>query len=154
MTGSAENGWELSVTREISAPPAKVWQVITERLAEWWCPKPWRTEIIALDWRSGGEFHTAMYGPEPGEESSAGGKMLEVIPGRKFVFTDAFGAGWIPQKPFMVGIIEIAPDRDGTHYTASARHWSEEDMTSHAVMGFNDGWGVVADQLKELCEAG
>jgi uncharacterized protein YndB with AHSA1/START domain len=98
MTGTAENGWELAITRTIHAPPSKVWEIMTERLAEWWCPKPWRTEIIALEWVSGGVFHTAMYGPEPGQESSAGGMMLEVIPGRKFVFTDAFGDGWIPQK--------------------------------------------------------
>jgi uncharacterized protein YndB with AHSA1/START domain len=152
MTGTAENGWELAVTRTIHAPPSKVWEIMTERLAEWWCPKPWRTEIIALEWVSGGAFHTAMYGPEPGQESSAGGKMLEVIPGRKFVFTDAFGDGWIPQKPFMIGTLEILPEGDGTHYRAVARHWSQADMEKHAVMGFDDGWGVVADQLKALCE--
>ncbi len=153
MTETPDNSWELSVTRHIAAPPAKVWEVITKRLTEWWCPKPWRTEIIALDWVSGGAFHTAMFGPEPGQESSAGGKMLEVIPGRKFVFTDAFGAGWVPQKPFMVGVFEILPEGDGTRYTASARHWSEEDRDDHAAMGFDGGWGAVADQLKALCEA-
>ncbi len=152
MTATAVPPFKLSVTRHIAAPPAHVWEVITQRLTEWWCPKPWRTEIIALDWVSGGDFHTAMYGPEPGQESSAGGKMLEVILGQRFVFTDAFGAGWSPQKPFMVGIIEILPEGGGTRYTASARHWSEEDMKSHATMGFDDGWGVVADQLKALCE--
>jgi uncharacterized protein YndB with AHSA1/START domain len=153
MTATADTGWALSVTRHIAAPPAKVWQIMTERLVEWWCPKPWRTEIIALDWVSGGAFHTAMYGPNPGEESRAGGKMLEVIPGERFVFTDAFGAGWMPQKPFMIGIFEITPDGDGTRYRAAARHWSEADMNKHAAMGFADGWGVVADQLQALCEA-
>ena len=53
---------------------------------------------------------------------------------------------WSPERRdwLLPAPIEIAPDGDGTHYTASARHWSEEDMTNHAVMGFNDGWGVVA----------
>jgi uncharacterized protein YndB with AHSA1/START domain len=153
MTATADTGWALSVTRHIAAPPAKVWQIMTERLVEWWCPKPWRTEIIALDWASGGAFHAAMYGPNPGEESRAGGKMLEVIPGERFVFTDAFGADWMPQKPFMIGIFEITPDGDGTRYCAAARHWSEADMNKHAAMGFADGWGVVADQLQALCEA-
>lgn len=37
---------ELAVERHISAPPEAVWQIMTDRLAEWWCPKPWRTEII------------------------------------------------------------------------------------------------------------
>ncbi|MFM9853346.1 MAG: SRPBCC domain-containing protein, partial [Sphingomonadaceae bacterium] len=88
----------------------------------------------------------------PGEQSSAGGKMLEVIPGQRFVFTDAFGAGWIPQKPFMIGTIEILPEGGRTRYTGSARHWSAEDMMAHQDMGFDQGWGSVADQLKALAE--
>ena len=31
---------ELSVTRFIAASPAKVWQVMTDRQEEWWCPRP------------------------------------------------------------------------------------------------------------------
>ena len=44
---------ELSVTRLIDAPVALVWKTATERLAEWWCPKPWTTEIVEQDWRAG-----------------------------------------------------------------------------------------------------
>ena len=36
MTATAENGWELSVTRFIDAPPAKVWDVMTNRINDWW----------------------------------------------------------------------------------------------------------------------
>ena len=46
---------ELAVTRLINAQPAHVWHVMTERLAEWWCPRPWTTEIIRLDRRAGDE---------------------------------------------------------------------------------------------------
>lgn len=35
---------ELSVTRLIDAPVETVWNAATERLAEWWCPKPWTVE--------------------------------------------------------------------------------------------------------------
>ena len=52
----------------------------------------------------------------------------------------------------MVGIWEIAPEGDGTRYTASARHWSEEACRQHEEMGFTEGWGACADQLKALCE--
>ena len=37
---------ELSVTHLIDAPVAIVWKIVNERLAEWWCPKPWTVEII------------------------------------------------------------------------------------------------------------
>ncbi len=148
---------ELSVGRHICAPPAKVWQVMTQNISEWWCPKPWTTTIGKLDWRAGGAFHLIMRGPD-GEadcqgEESVGGVLLEFEPERRFVFTDAFSAGWEPQKPFMVGSFEIEADGDGTRYRASARHWTAEAMEEHRKMGFEQGWRAVADQLAALAES-
>ena len=151
MTGNAGNGWKLSVTRLINAPPEVVWQIMTERLTEWWCPKPWTSEIIEQDWCAGGRCAIVMHGPN-GETSGGDGIFLEVTPGKRFVTTDAVGNGWIPQKPFMIGGWEIEPDGDGTRYTAWARHWDEAAMKSHEEMGFTTGWGAVADQLTALAE--
>lgn len=142
---------ELSVTRYIDAPPETVWQVMTEQLAEWWCPKPWRTEIIELDWRPGGRSAMVMHGPN-GEQHPNDGVFLEVTPGTRMVFTDAFKAGWIPQKPFMTGYFEISREGSGTRYTAGARHWDEEACKQHKEMGFEQGWAAVANQLAALCE--
>ena len=58
-----------------------------------------------------------------------------------------------PAGPFMIGFWEIAPEGDGTRYTARARHWTEEAMQQHQEMGFVEGWGVCADQLAAICEA-
>ena len=148
--------FELSVERHIAAPPATVWRVMTDRITEWWCPVPWTTTIADLDWRPGGAFHLVMRGPA-GEadcqgEESVGGILLDYVPGKRFVFTDAFSAGWVPQKPFMVGSFSIEPDGDGTLYRASANHWTEEAMQQHREMGFDQGWGAVADQLVALAE--
>jgi len=157
MGANAENGWELSVERRIAAPAEKVWKIMTERLPEWWCPKPWRTDVNALEWRAGGAFDMVMRGPGPGEESPIRGVLLEVVPGRRFVFTEALAAGWIPMDAgFMVGGFEIAPDPadpKATRYRAWSRHWDEAGMKTHAEMGFDEGWGAVADQLKALAEA-
>lgn len=156
MTASAENGWELSVSRFIAAPPAKVWEIMTGRMTEWWCPKPWQTEIIEQDWRSGGRSAVVMRGPD-GEEHPHEGIFLEVTPGVRFVSTDAFmrgeGGSFIPTGPFMVGSWEIAAEGDGTRYTATARHWDEATTKRHEEMGFVEGWGTCADQLKELAES-
>ncbi len=148
---------ELSVERHIDAPPATVWQVMTERITLWWCPRPWTTTIGALDWRPGGAFHLIMRGPG-GEaeqcqgEDSAGGVLLEFEPLRRFVFTDAFAPDWQPRKPFMVGSFEIEPDGEGTLYRATARHWTAEAMEEHRKMGFEAGWNAVAGQLAALAE--
>lgn len=144
--------YELAVERYIDAPPATVFKVWTERLEEWWCPKPWTTKLIEQDLRPGGRSAMVMSGPD-GESEPSEGVILEVIPDRKIVVTDAFRAGWIPQTSFMVGIFELIPEGSGTRYRASARHWSEEAMQQHEAMGFREGWGKVAEQLAELAEA-
>src|SRR3546814_7700118 len=96
MTDAA-NGYELSVTRYIAAPPSKVWRAFTERLEDWWCPKPWTSKIIEFDLRPGGRSCIEMRGPE-GQVHAEEGVILEVIPERKVVFTDAFAKGWIPDR--------------------------------------------------------
>jgi len=142
---------ELSVTRLIDAPVELVWTIATERLAEWWCPRPWTTEIVEQDWRPGGRSAMVMRGPE-GEAHPMEGVFLEVTPNRRFVFTDAFKVGWIPQTAFMVGFFEFAEEGGKTRYTAGARHWNAEAKAQHEAMGFTDGWGKVAEQLAELAE--
>lgn len=144
---------ELSITRYIDAPPAKVWDVMTRRQEEWWCPKPWRAEIIEQETRPGGRTSMIFRGPD-GEEAPQEGIFLAWDEGRRFVSTDAVTADFQPAGPFMVGVWEIAPEGNGTRYTASARHWTEEACRQHEEMGFTEGWGACADQLKELCEKG
>ncbi|CDO34733.1 SRPBCC family protein [Novosphingobium sp. KN65.2] len=143
---------ELSVTRFIAAPPAKVWEVMAERQEEWWCPRPWRAEVDEQDRRPGGACRMTMYGPG-GEVAPQDGIYLAYDEGRRFVTTDAVVGDFEPAGPFMIGIWEIAPEADGTRYTAKARHWSEETRRSHEEMGFVDGWNACAAQLAEICEA-
>ena len=142
---------ELSVTRTIAASPAKVWKIMTERMEEWWCPKPWRAKVERLDHQPGGLSRIVMYGPD-GEVNPHDGFMLAWDEGKRFAFTDAIKPDLMPDGPFMIGIWAIEAEADGTRYTACARHWSAESMAHHKEMGFEQGWGVCADQLKALCE--
>jgi uncharacterized protein YndB with AHSA1/START domain len=155
MTATADNGWSLSVTRHIAAPPEKVWQVMTERQMEWFCPAPWRAEVVEQDWRAGGRDASVFIGPD-GQEMPQEGIFLEVTPGVRFVSTDAFvrsdDGSFLPAAAFMVGCWEIAAEGDGTRYTATARHWDETNAKRHVEMGFEQGWGAAADQLVALCE--
>ncbi len=146
-----ENRLELCVTRYIAAPPERVWQIMTERQAEWWCPRPWTVEIVEQQWRAGGRTAMVMRGPE-GEEIPQEGIFLEVTPLERFVTTDALDSNWQPREAFMVGIWEIAPERAGTRYRACARHWTAEAMRQHEEMGFREGWRICAEQLAALAE--
>ena len=147
----ADAPYELTVTRHIDAPPDLVWRVMIERQMEWWCPRPWRAEIVEHDCRAGGRSAMLFRGPE-GEEMPQEGIFLEFTPGRRFVTTDAITADHRPSGPFMIGIWEIEPDGEGTLYKATARHWTEEAMKRHEEMGFAVGWGACAAQLAVLCE--
>lgn len=152
MSATPENEFELAIERFINALPATVWRAWTERLTDWWAPKPWTTKIIEQDLRPGGRSAMLMSGPD-GATSPMEGVFLEVIPYRSIVITDAFKAGWIPQPPFMVGFFSFVPESTGTRYRAGSRHWDEIAMKKHEAMGFNDGWGIVAAQLAAIAEA-
>ncbi len=146
--------YELSVTRFIAAPSATVWDVLANRQEEWWCPKPWRVEVGRQDRRPGGVSEMTMYGPD-GEVAPQRGVYLAYDEGRRIVSTDAITIAddFTPAGPMMIGFWEIAPEGDGTRYTARARHWTEDAMKRHEAMGFVEGWGACADQLAALCES-
>ena len=143
---------ELSVTRYIDASPTIVWDALVNRQEEWWCPRPWRAVFEVRETRPGGRCDVAMYGPE-GEIHRHRGIYLAFDEGRRFVTTDAITGDFEPADPFIIGIWEIAPEGAGTRYTARARHWSEDTRKKHEEMGFEEGWGACADQLKALAEA-
>jgi len=148
---------ELSVSVFIDAPPAKVWDVMTNRQEEWWCPEPWSITIEEQDRRAGGRCAMTMHGPD-GETVASEGIFLAWEEGRRFVTTDAIvGPDFDPAGPFMIGFWEIEPEEaggvSGTRFTGRAKHWSDEARSQHEQMGFVEGWGTVAEQLKALCEA-
>lgn len=143
--------WELGVSRYIQSSPELVWRIMAERPGDWFCPKPWRYELVTQEARPGGRIISNMHGPN-GEIFHSEGIFLAWEPGRRFVMTDAVSGDFQPQEPFMIGLFEVEPDGEGARYTARARHWSEAAMQRHKDMGFEEGWNLVADQLKALCE--
>lgn len=147
---------ELSLKRRLDAPRAAVWRCWTEPalLMRWFCPKPWQVVQAEIELRPGGRFYTLMQGPA-GERVPGPGVFLDVIEGRRLVFTDAFVSAWVPSgKPFMVGDVRFSDHPDGgTDYLACARHWTDEDRRAHEAMGFHAGWGAAALQLEELARS-
>jgi uncharacterized protein YndB with AHSA1/START domain len=142
---------ELSISRLIAAPPEIVWDAMVNRFAEWWCPAPWRAEIVRWDRRPGGRADSVMFGPD-GETVPQNGIFLDWQEGRRFAMTDAINGDLEPAGPFMIGIWEIEAEGGQTRYTARARHWTEEAKAQHEAMGFEQGWTAAAAQLAGLCE--
>lgn len=142
---------ELWVERLIDAPVAAVWKAYTNHLEEWFCPAPWRAEVVAMDLHPGGRSAITMYGPA-GEVQPNEGVYLEVLPERRIVFTDAFRDGWYPQGPFIVGFMDFTAEGNQTRYRGGARHWTREAMEQHQAMGFEAGWSKVAEQLETVAK--
>lgn len=149
---NASSHYQLSLTRLIDALPEKVYQawVDPEMMKEWFCPRPWRVTHVESEVRPGGSSLVIMRGPE-GQEFPNRGVYLEVIPGKKLVFTDAYVSAWVPsEKPFMTAVVTFENEGGKTRYTATAHHWNEADKQQHEQMGFHEGWGKAADQLELL----
>lgn len=147
----SQDGLTLVVERVLDAPRPSVWRCWTEAelLRSWFCPHPWSVPEASLDPCPGGRMDIVMQGPE-GERMENAGCFLEVVPGRRLVFTDSFTAGFVPQEnPFMTGFVELADAPGGkTRLRWGARHATEAAMRQHLEMGFEQGWNSVVDQLE------
>ncbi len=144
---------ELVLTRLMDVPADKLFRCWTDPdlLKQWFAPKPYTTPVAEMDLRVGGASNIVMKASD-GQEMPNRGTFLEVVPGRKLVFTDAYTGDWMPREgaPFMTAVITFEPEGSKTRYTAAVRHWSGEDAKKHEAMGFHQGWGICADQLEDL----
>ena len=144
---------DLVITRVLRAPVAALWRAWTEPdlLKEWWCPKPWTTEVRAFDLRPGGAFHTFMQGPDGGTSDNPG-CFLEVVPQARIVFTSMLTAGWRPAKPWLgfTAVITMADEGTGSQYIARVMHPDDAAREQHEKLGFFDGWNTVITQLDDF----
>ncbi len=152
---------DLVLERTAPVSPDLVWKAWTtpELLVQWFCPKPWSVSECDIDLRPGGRFFTVMQSPE-GEKYPGESCYLEVVPGRRLVWTSAMDPGFRPKLPtdndsgtdsfFFTAIIEMEPTETGCSYRATVKHAFPADREKHEAMGFHDGWGTVFDQLVEL----
>jgi uncharacterized protein YndB with AHSA1/START domain len=146
---------EMILTRLLDAPADKLFRCWTrpELIKQWFAPRPFTTPVAEVDLRPGGANNIVMKSPD-GQDIPCPGQYLDVVPGRKIVFTDAFLGNWVPKDgaPFVVATVTFEPEGNQTRYTATVRHWSEADRKRHEEMGFYPGWGQCAEQLEALAK--
>jgi uncharacterized protein YndB with AHSA1/START domain len=116
-------------------------------LTRWFCPDPWKTIEAEVDLRPGGKFNTVMQSPE-GEKNYNLGCILEVIPGKKLITTDALVENYRPKENnFCTISISFLQDENGCKVYAIVSHKDNETKNKHEEMGFYEGWGIAHDQL-------
>lgn len=146
--------YDLEISRVLRVPRELVWQAWSDpaHLKEWWCPKPWTTEVRAFDLTPGGAFHTFMRGPDGGTSDNPGA-FLEVVPQSRLVWTSALLEHWRPAAdPWMpmTAYINMSDEGEHTRYVATVLHKDKATRDQHEAMGFFDGWGTCITQLEQF----
>jgi uncharacterized protein YndB with AHSA1/START domain len=146
--------FDLEISRLLRVPRALAWKAWSdpEHLRQWWCPKPWTTEVLAFDLRPGGGFHTLMRGPNEGDISDNPGAFLDVVPQSCIVWTSELVADWRPAPGSwlpMTAYITFNDEGEGTRYSARVLHRDQATRDEHEKMGFFDGWGTCITQLED-----
>ncbi len=137
----------LGIKRFINAPRSRVYAAWTDpvQLKEWWGPKEVRTFKIVADTRVGGKYRWDLVNQD-GEEMSVFGEYLELVPGKKVVFTWKWDDDEAWKNQNSVVSVEFS-DRDGgtelrlTHVQLP----SEASRDRH-----NHGWNSVMDKLEDF----
>ena len=150
---------DLQISRYLAAPRAKLWRAWSDPklLVQWWCPKPWTTELRGFEFRTGGAFYTFMRGPDEngGEGTSDNpGVFLEVTPEERIVFTTCLTEGYRPIETWMpmTAIFTLTDEGEGTRYVARCLHGDVATAKKHKAMGFFEGWGTCVTQIEELAK--
>jgi uncharacterized protein YndB with AHSA1/START domain len=146
--------YDLKLERTVDVKPELVWAAWTtpEHIVHWFTPAPWKTIDCEIDLKPGGIFRTVMESPE-GEQFPNTGCFLDVVENRRLIWTSVMRPGYRPTAAtnpidmLFTAVIDIEPARDGTKYTATVIHGSEDDRKKHEDMGFEHGWGAALDQL-------
>jgi uncharacterized protein YndB with AHSA1/START domain len=146
---------DLVISRIVRAPRAALWRAWSDPdlLKEWWCPRPWTTQVRAFDMRPGGDFHTYMRGPDGGESDNPG-CFLEVVPQSRIVFSSMLTGGWRPNTPWLgfTAIITMSDEGEGSRYIATVMHPDKATRDRHEEMGFFDGWATCIQQLEDFAQ--
>lgn len=143
---------DLVIARDMSVTREQLWTAWSDprHLAEWWCPKPWTTEVKAFDFRPGGAFHTVMRGPDGGVSDNPG-VFLEIVPLTRIVGTSQLLGDYRPAPPSwmaMTSVFSFEAIPGGTRVTGHAMHVTREARDEHDQMGFQQGWGIMLAQLE------
>jgi uncharacterized protein YndB with AHSA1/START domain len=156
---------DLKLERVVDVPVELVWKAWTtpDLIQQWFCPRPWGVSECVLELRPGGRFFTMIRSPE-NEAFPNEACVLEVVEGRRLVWTDALHAAFRPAPKgsthsseidfhFTV-VVTLAPEGNGTRYTSQLLHGEAASREKHVELGFEMGWRAALDQLDEMLQQG
>lgn len=154
---------EITVTRTLQAPRARVWRCLQERalFERWWGPGSHKTSAQRFEFRPGGFCHYAMRAD--GDAMWGRFLYLEIEAPQRLVFLNAFSdaggaitrAPWEPNWPLeMHNTLVLAEHNGETLATLTVRPVGEDpveaDVFRRDIPGMHVGFGETFDQLAAL----
>lgn len=142
----------LTIERFIPVPRQTLWRcwIEPELIGQWACAAPWRMTQAVQELRPGGLRLVVMQGPR-GQEMAQRGVYLDVVGGRRLVFTDAFVRAWVPSdKAATVTTVSFANQAGGTQYRVDVAHWTAAERAQQEAGWFDQGWGAATERLAVL----
>ena len=140
------------VRRSIRASAALLFTAYSrpEHLVRWYGPGNYPVTHAEVDFRVGGELKMVMTGPDGKLGPPFGGTYLEIVPDERIVYQNGF---LMEGAEKMIVTITFTEQGEATEVVVHTRFLSEASYKYHVEMGFVNGWGACADQLKALCES-
>lgn len=156
FTVNKENN-TVNVTREFDAGLALVWEAWTnpQILDQWWAPKPWKTETVAMDFREGGTWLYYMQGPE-GERHYCKNDYETINVQKNFSGLDAFcdeNGKTNEDFPRTKWTNSFQQEGETTTVIITAQYASLEDLEKIIAMGFKEGFTMALGNLDSYFES-
>lgn len=142
---------DLVIDRYFEAPPELVFRLWTDPVhaLRWWGPRDFPLTKIEMDVRPGGSWRGCLTAVEDGRELWQGGKLLELDPPHRLVFTFAWETEGERGLETVVSI-ELVAEGTGTRMKfrqTPFRSIGERD-------GHAGGWNSTFDRLDEFLREG
>ncbi len=142
----------LTMTRGLSAPPAKVWRAHTEPelVMKWMGMGPYPIVKADIDLKVGGGFRYEWQTPEGGI-MAVNGEYLDLSAPHRIVHTEIFDEDWTDGKTTVTSSFEAV--EAGTRVTLEMKYRSEEGLQMALQSGASEGVQATYDQLADLLVA-
>ena len=147
--GEPEADREVIITRTYDAPARLLFEAWSkpEHLKKWFGPVGYPVTMCEMDFRKGGQWRAAMTGPGGEQQTPFGGEYLEIVPGRRIVFSNGFE---LPGAEKMIWTVTF-DEKDGkTLLTIRTLFASIAQKATHVGAGMKEGMASGLDQLGDL----
>ncbi|HVA11034.1 MAG TPA: SRPBCC domain-containing protein [Candidatus Dormibacteraeota bacterium] len=153
---SQDSKHNLTITRLLNAPLAKVWQAWTDpaSLQKWWGPRGVTNPVCTWEAEAGGQIDIVMLAGEElgelkGSEWPMNGQFKEVVPQKKLIFSSqALADG----KPILENLCTVTFKKQGdkTEMTLSVVVTKVTPEAEGPLAGMKMGWTQSIDKLEEF----